>query len=226
MTKVDSLSSPASSDRPGGHRGRTIAIVIAAVVVAALVVTALVLAGARGAATNAGNQQPGGGPAVIPGASTTSPQPPAPTATPATGKATSKPKVDPRYGATVDQTVGKNVDAKLSGGMTAKIVSIEPVDAKAIRAGETAGSAIKVTIALTNTTGKDVSLSQVSVNSYYGSKSTPAVALSNGAKPLHGSLANGATASGVYLFSVPADQRAAAVVTMTDAAGAPVTVFK
>jgi hypothetical protein len=224
MTKVDSLSSPASSGRPGAHRGRTIAIVVAAVVVAALVVTALVLAGARGAATNAGNQ-PGGGPAVVPGASTT-PEPPAPTATRATGKSTSAPKADPRYGATVKQTVGHNVDAKLSGGMTAKIVSIDHVDAKAIRAGETAGSAIKVTIALANTTGKDVSLSQVAVNAYYGSKSTPAVALTDGAKPLHGALANGATASGVYLFSVPADQRDSAVVTMTDAAGAAVTVFK
>jgi hypothetical protein len=158
-----------------------------------------------------------------------SPEPPAPTATPATpatGKATNAPKVDPRYGATVKQTVGQDVDAKLSGGMTAKIVSIDPVTAKAIRAGETAGSAIKVTIALTNTTGKAVSLSQVSVNAYYGSKSTPAVALSDGAKPLHGSLANGATASGVYLYTVPADQRDSAVVTMTDAAGAAVTVFK
>ncbi|WP_431278366.1 hypothetical protein [Leifsonia poae] len=229
MTQVDSRPSAASGDKPNRHRGRTIAIIVAAVVVVALIVTALVIAGARGAATNAenaGNAQ--GGSQAAPGA-TDSPAPPSPSPLPSSGDsggATDAPKVDKRFGATVSQTVAQDADAKLAGGLTAKIVSIDNTNAKAVRAGETAGTAIKVTISLSNTAGRDVSLSQVSVNAFYGGKSTPAVALTDGAKPLQGSLANGATASGVYLFSIPSDQRDSAVITMTDSAGAPVTVFK
>ncbi|MFF1574404.1 hypothetical protein ACFVWR_16800 [Leifsonia sp. NPDC058292] len=232
MTKADSIPSPASGGgggTPARNRVRTIALIVAAAVVVALVVIGLVLAGARGAATNGGGQ--GDAANLVPGASG-SPAPPSPSASSSNGKdeggsdGTATPKVDPRYGAEVAQTVKQDVDAKLSGGLTAKVVSVEADDAKAVRAGETAGDAVKVTISLTNGTGRDVSLSQLSVNAYYGGKATPAVSLTDGAKPLVGALANGATASGVYLYTVPKAQQDSTVITMTDAAGSPVTVFK
>lgn len=230
MTKADSIPTPGSGGTPT-RRGRTIALIVAAVVVVALVVTALAIAGIRGASNNASGQNNPA--ALVPGASG-SPAPPSASPSPSSSKGedgegekgSTKPTVDPRFGAEVKQTVQQDVDAKLSGGLTAKVVSVEAEEAKAVRAGETAGDAVKVTISLTNGTGRDVSLSQLSVNAYYGGKSTPAVALTDGAKPLVGALANGATASGVYLYTVPKAQQDSTVITMTDAAGSPVTVFK
>lgn len=230
MTKVEPPTPSAHDGRSTMPRGRIIALIVVAVAVVAIIVTVFVVASTRSTpSTNAGNDQnlPAG---ALPTPDPNSPPPPTPTPTPApshsTGKASAKPTVDPRYGAPVADVVPAKEAAKLSGGLTATVVSIDATQAKAIRAGETAGPAIKVTVTLTNSTGKDVSLGQVAVNGYYGSKATPAVALSDGAKPLLGTLAAGATAKGVYLYSVPADQRASAVITMTDSAGTPVTVFK
>ncbi|WP_223692392.1 hypothetical protein [Leifsonia poae] len=216
MTKVDS--------RPRRLTTKRIVLIVVGAVVVVLVAAAFVVAGIRGAANTAKD------PAAftLPTYGTNSPPPPSAKTTPAPSKdgKVTPPKVDARYGAAVAQTVDRNVDAKLSGGLTATIVSVASVDGKAIRAGETAGPAIEVTISLTNTTGKDVSLAQVSVNAFSGSKSTPAPTLTDGAKPLLGPLAAGATATGVYLFTMPVSQQDSAVITMTDAAGSPITVFK
>jgi hypothetical protein len=218
MTKVDNSRNRLSTKR--------ILLIVAGAVVLALIAAALIVAGVRGADTKAAADA--NAPFTLPTYGTNSPPPPTPSATPSASKGgtTSAPKADARYGATVAQTVEKNVDAKLSGGMTAKVVSVSAVDGKAIRAGETAGPALKVTIDLANTTGKDVSLSQVSVNAFYGAKATPASVLTDGTKPLLGPLAAGATATGTYIFSVPDAQQSSAVFTMTDAAGSPITVFK
>jgi len=219
MTKVD--------NHPNRMSTKRIVLIVVGGVVVLLVAAALIVAGVRGAATKAAADA--NAPFTLPTYGTNSPPPPTPSATPSAstgGGSTTAPKADARYGAAVAQTVAKNVDAKLSGGMTAKVVSVTSVDGKAIRAGETAGPALKVTIDLANTTGKDVSLAQVSVNAFYGGKSTPASVLTDGAKPLLGPLAAGATATGTYIFSVPDDQQSSAVFTMTDAAGSPITVFK
>lgn len=218
MTKVDSHQNRMSRKR--------ILLIVAGGVVVLLVAAALIVAGLRGAATKAAADA--NAPFVLPTYGTNSPPPPTPSSAPSASKdgSTTAPKTDARYGAAVAQTVDKNVDAKLSGGMTAKVTSVTPVDGKATRAGETAGPALKVTIDLSNTTGKDVSLSQVSVNAFYGAKATPASVLTDGTKPLLGPLAAGATATGTYIFSIPDDQQSSAVFTMTDAAGSPITVFK
>jgi hypothetical protein len=225
MTKVENRSSRWS--------GKRITLIVAGAVVLVLVVTALVIAGVRGAANNAGGA-PAGYVAGLPTPDPNSPAPPSATPSPkpstgaksSTGAKPSAPKVDARYGAAVAQVVGHGTDAKLSGGMTAKITDVTATDAKAVMAGQTAGSAIKVTIDLANTTGRDVSLAQVAVNAYYGSKSTPAIPLTDGATPFLGSLAAGKTMTGTYVFTVPTDQQSSTVITMTDSAGTPITVFK
>ncbi|MFF1875999.1 hypothetical protein ACFVXD_44945, partial [Kitasatospora herbaricolor] len=150
MTKVEAPTPSASDGRSTMPRGRIIALIVVAVAVVAIIVTVFVVASTRSTpSANAGNDQnlPAG---ALPTPDPNSPPPPTPTPAPShsAGKASAKPTVDPRYGAPVADVVPAKKAAKLSGGLTATVVSIDATQAKAIRAGETAGPAIKVTVTL------------------------------------------------------------------------------
>ncbi|MDR6971735.1 hypothetical protein [Leifsonia shinshuensis] len=229
MTKVD-RPEPNPDEQPGGRRRRRALLIAGAVVVAAVLAVAISVAAVRGA-QNAQNAQSASGDKKtafqLPTPDTNSPPPPAASPTPSasSGGAQAAPKPDARYGAPVAAVVSRDDTATLSGGLTAKL-EVEKTNATAVRAGEVSGSAVQVKVELRNPGASDVSLSQVAVNAYYGSKSIPATELSDGAQPLLGTLKAGETRTGVYVFSVPADQTGAVVITATDAAGTPITVFK
>jgi hypothetical protein len=233
MTKVDrpEPNQPEAEGAPPSHRGRRILIVLGAVVAAAVIAVAISVAAVRGAQNAQAEAQRTHTGFQLPTPDPNSPPPPTASApSTSTAKGTDKGasgtgKVDPRYGAAVAAVVARGTTATLAGGLTAKL-QVEDVKATAVRAGEVAGSALKVRVQLTNPGGTDVSLAQVAVNAYYGAKSLPATELSDGAQPLLGTLKAGETRTGVYLFSVPADQTGAAVITVADAAGTPITVFK
>jgi hypothetical protein len=162
---------------------------------------------------------------TIPGA-TDQPTPtdrPAPTDQPAP---TAKP--DPAFGQPVAKIVPRAEEATLGSGITGRIVALTPVEAKATRAGEVGGPAVQVDIELTNVSPTDLSLDGVTVNGYYGADKTPAspIVAQSGQGSFDGVLAAGATAKGRYVFSVPADQRDAVIITVSPAAGAALVVFK
>jgi hypothetical protein len=137
-------------------------------------------------------------------------------------------EMDARFGGVVAQTAEVKQDVKTPSGLTANVVSVESYTATAKRAGEVSGPAVKVTLRLTNGTGGAFPLSTASVNAYYGSDATPAapVAGDPAAKPFSGSLAPGAAATAVYVFSVPADQDGSVTLTLSDQAGARLVVFQ
>jgi hypothetical protein len=136
--------------------------------------------------------------------------------------------MDPRFGGVVAQTAEVKQDVKTPSGLTANVVSVESYTATATRAGEVSGPAVKVSLRLTNGTGAAFALSTATVNAYYGSDATPAapVAGDKGAKPFTGTLQPGASATAVYVFSVPADQDGSVTVTLSDQAGARLVVFR
>ncbi|WP_431245701.1 hypothetical protein [Leifsonia xyli] len=234
--KLPGSDEPAPGRTSGWTRKRIGLVALAAVgglAIIAAIVTASVYSFAR----------PAGGPvanALKPAASQlprptdsagakSSPSPSASaTDTPATPAPAKPGQMDARFGGVVAQTAEVKQDVKTPSGLTASVVSVESYTATAKRAGEVSGPAVKVTLRLTNGTGGAFPLSTATVNAYYGSAATPAapVAGDPAAKPFTASLAPGASATAVYVFSVPADEDGAVTVTLSDQAGAKLVVFQ
>jgi len=229
MTKVDRPEqNPEQNPQEPSRRRRRILIIVGAVVVAALLAVAISVAAVRGAQNAEARAVGTPTPFQLPTPDKNSPPPPSASPAPqstSSSKPPAPPKVDPRYGAPVAAVVSTGTTATLAGGLTAKL-HVADTTAKAVRAGEVAGPAITVQVVLTNPGSTDVSLSQVAVNAYYGKTSIPATELTDGAQPLLGTLKAGETRTGIYVFSIPDGQSSSAVVTVTDAAGTPITVFK
>jgi hypothetical protein len=213
--------------RPAALRRRALLIGIpAAVLVAALVTfllvrggsgstspTAAAASGSSGAAAGAGASGAAGSPASVP--------PPLPTPTPTgpTADATDLPAALP--------PVPLSAAASQSNGIVATLPRIEGIQGTATGPGNIAGPAVRVAVRLANGTGAPVSLGGVAVNMYYGADRTPASPLDDPSqRPFGGTmLAPGATADGVYVFSVPADARNAVTVEVGYQAGAPLLLF-
>ena len=211
-----------------GTRRRTIAIVVAVIVVILVVTGALVAAGFNDAAHRGAASGPSGQPSAAsdtPSASATpqgdpSPDPstaPTPTAT-----------VDPRFGAPVAQTVSKDATGDLGNTVSAKITRITSITATGTQAGEVSGPASQVELTITNGTSSEISLAGVTVNAYYGSAMPPASPIESrqAGTAFRGTLAAAKTATASYVFSVPKDQQASLVVTVSREAGAPIVVFQ
>lgn len=220
-----------SDPRPKRRRALLIA---GGAVAGAVIVAAVVVAAIHGA-----SPEPGKGVAnALDPVATQLPRPSdTPAATPSAG-ATDSPKATPapaepgtldaRYGGVVASTAQVAQDVKTPGGLTATVTSVESYTATARRPGEVSGPAVKVTLKLQNATGSAFALSAATVNAYYGSASTPAgpVAGDPAAKPFTGSLQSGATATAVYVFTVPSDDSGDVTLTLSDQAGAQLVVFR
>jgi hypothetical protein len=96
----------------------------------------------------------------------------------------------------------------ITAGLTAAIVSLEAVEGEARGPGEVGGPAVRVTFTITNSTSADASLATAVVTAYYGPEQTPALELDEpGASALPTSVAPGQTATGVYVFTIPREER-------------------
>ncbi|MEL0625626.1 hypothetical protein V6245_01575 [Salinibacterium amurskyense] len=171
--------------------GRWLAAIIVLAIVAALVVVAFI------------QFAPTGGPSAAPGATPSAGEPnepsaassavPAPTAGPAV------PDVPP---------VAIDEPADVTPGLVAAITKVEEVDGTARGPGEVAGPSLRVTVTMTNSTASVVSLRTTVISCYFGADRTPAPELREpGGAPLPASLAANSAIDGVYIFTVPADQR-------------------
>jgi hypothetical protein len=111
-------------------------------------------------------------------------------------------------------------------GVTAHLARIESVTGRAELPGEVGGPALRLTIQVDNDTRKAVDLSGLVVNLYLGRDAAPAVELSTGARAMPASVAPGKSATGVWVFNVPADERELVAVEVDLATDAPVVVFR
>ncbi len=111
-------------------------------------------------------------------------------------------------------------------GLTAQVLGIEAVDGVAQGPGEVSGPSIRFTVTITNDTTAAVDLTSAVVTVDYGADRTPAGQLYEpGASPMPTTVAAGSTASGVYVFSIPVDQRGLVHITVDYAVGVPPLVF-
>jgi hypothetical protein len=111
-------------------------------------------------------------------------------------------------------------------GMSFRLERLEAVKGEANGPGEIAGPAVRVTVVATNDTGAPVLLETVVVDLQYGPDDSSAAPLSGpGAVRFTGELAQGASATGVYVFDVPLDQRGEVSVIVSYLASVSPVVF-
>jgi hypothetical protein len=109
-------------------------------------------------------------------------------------------------------------------GLTARLISVSAIDAKAQIPGEITGPALAITIEVGNTGRRSADLEFVSV-SLLDSDSAPGAEMTAApAKPLTGRVAAKANARGVYVFRVPENKRRPVTVSVS-IGHAPVLVF-
>lgn len=111
-------------------------------------------------------------------------------------------------------------------GVTARVARIEAVTGKAELPGEVGGPALRLTVEVDNDTRKAVDLRGLVVNLYVGRDAAPAVELSTGERAMPDSVAPGKSATGVWVFTVPADERDPIAVEVDLATDVPVVVFR
>ena len=105
--------------------------------------------------------------------------------------------------------------AEIAAGVDVHISRMESVAGEAGDPGEVAGPAIRFAVTVTNGSAAPVSMQTVAVTLDYGTERTPGLELQRpGGSPLTGEITPGATAEGIYIFTVPSDQRAAIRITV------------
>lgn len=149
------------------------------------------------------------------------------TAVSTSGPVTSAGDIDqqvPEVPVTLAPPVALTDTADFGGQVTARISEVKAVQATATLPGEISGPAIAVTVDITNGSADRIGADSVTVT-LADAAGNPAVPIDDNAAPLTGVVEPGASASGTYVFTVPADQRNPVTVTVNYSAGAPTLVF-
>ncbi|KGH43991.1 hypothetical protein IN07_23430 [Modestobacter caceresii] len=111
-------------------------------------------------------------------------------------------------------------------GLTIEVASIEGIDGQATGPGNIAGPAVRVTVRVTNDSATDMSLGAAVVNLFHGPEATPASPLEDPSQePFSGTLRPGASADGVYVFTLATGDRDSVTVQVGHAPGASYAVF-
>ncbi|KIU03958.1 MULTISPECIES: hypothetical protein [unclassified Frigoribacterium] len=210
---------PTTGSTPATPRRRRLIVTVAVgVVVVVAVVVALVLTG-RG----------DGGPSTDDTASTSQPTGDAP-GSPADPSSTDAPTstTPPAAGPDTPESppVGLDESPTVVDGVTVRVKSLDGVDGEAVLPGEVSGPAVRAELEVYNGSAAPVDLSTVVVNLAYGTGRTPANTFSTGTSSFPASVAAGTTATGVYVFSVPADAQDDLRLTFDYAVDVPVVVFE
>ncbi|WP_441402341.1 hypothetical protein [Arthrobacter sp. 2YAF22_2] len=147
----------------------------------------------------------------------------APTATGAKVKSEAELAATPQL---VSAPVAITDPAALRPGVTADITKFESVTGTAAGPGEIAGPAIRFTVSVHNQSAKSVSLEGALINVEYGPNRTPALQLSGpGAARFPESVGAGATASAVFVFLLPMDQRGQVYIYLNYEVSSPIAAF-
>jgi len=137
-------------------------------------------------------------------------------------------QIVPEVPVTTAPAVALTDTADFGGQVSARISQVSAVQATATLPGEISGPAVAVTVQITNGSGQAIGLDAVTVT-MADAGGNPATAISvnpaDPSGPLQGALSAGASASGTYVFTVPADQRNPVTVTVNYSSGAPTVVF-
>lgn len=235
------LKDPAQPDKPAGRTWRWIGLA-AVVVVAGLLFGATLwvsqggagpLAGATGASTATPAPTPD---AAQPVAETPPPTEPAeePVVPPSDEPAVEAPVEPESTEPAVDAAplpelppVPLTEQVAPVPGVVVSISSLEAVEGEAQGPGEVAGPALRFTLSMRNDGDAPVSLTSTVVTVYSGPEQTPAVDLRGpGGVPLPEEVGPGATVTGVFVFTVPPEERDQVKIGVDYTVGVPIVVFE
>lgn len=220
-------TAPASPDSEGAARARRRWVPIALIGVAVLVVLAVVIAWATGAANQGRAATSGTGSPSI-------------SSSDASAQATEGASADDQGASAAAATGAGDTGERamsdphpfdspvdIATGVTATVGSLTSVEGQPEGVGETGGPAIRFEVTLTNNTADDIDLSLTTVLVDYGPDAVPGGQMSGNSDTtaFPASLGAGESATAVYVFTVPADQRAAVRVVVDYLAGVPLAVF-
>lgn len=240
MNTSSQATPPQVPEEPAGPgRRRVLLVAVVAVVVAGLVALGIVTGGDDGPATSAAARTPT--PTTAVGEATAEPSaavPDAGVAPPTTpgaddGATTSAP-ADPGTGVPAPDPAqappslaAVALDAPVVvDQVVVSVSSVEAIDGTGQGPGNIAGPALRVTVSLENRTDGVVPVDGVAVSVAYGPDLVPASPLEDPSRfPFGGNLGPGESADGVYVFTVPADQRDAVTISVGYLASAPIAVF-
>ncbi|MCU1447386.1 hypothetical protein [Cryobacterium sp.] len=112
-------------------------------------------------------------------------------------------------------------------GVVVSIDALEAVEGEAQGPGEVGGPALRFTLTMRNDGDAPVSLASTVVTVYYGQDQAPAVDLRGpGGVPLPDEVAGGATVTGVFIFTVPPEERDQVKIGVDYTVGVPIVVFE
>lgn len=122
--------------------------------------------------------------------------------------------------------VALDAAAEAGDGVSASLVSLDAIEGTATGPGNIAGPALRITVRIENGTDEPVSLDGVVVDLASGRDLVPASPLDDpSAAPFAGTVAPGEHADGVYVFTIPEEDRGSVTVSVGYRAGAPFMVF-
>jgi hypothetical protein len=122
--------------------------------------------------------------------------------------------------------VALDAAAEAGDGVSASLVSLDAIEGTATGPGNIAGPALRITVRIANGTDEPVSLGGVVVDLASGRDLVPASPLGDpSAAPFAGTVAPGEHADGVYVFTIPEEDRGSVTVSVGYQAGAPLLVF-
>ena len=115
--------------------------------------------------------------------------------------------------------------AEAGNGVAVKVASLEQTTTTAQLPGEIAGAGVKVTLSVVNGSATALDLGNVVVDLQDANGVSQTAMSATPASPFTGSLAPGATASGIYVFTFTADYANPAKIFVTLPTEVPVLVF-
>lgn len=215
------MSTQSPGNRFAGAR-RRVWLGAAVVVVVVLTVVSLLFSGGdddRTPSAAAGETTASTTPAPPVVAAPTAPTPaPTPQPTGPTGDVDDPPPSRP--------AVALDAAAEVGDGVSASLVSLDAIEGTATGPGNIAGPALRITVRIENGTDEPVSLGGVVVDLASGRDLVPASPLDDpSAAPFAGTVAPGEHADGVYVFTIPEEDRGSVTVSVGYQAGAPLMVF-
>lgn len=220
------MSTQSPGNRFAGTRRRVWLGAAVAVVVVVLTVVSLLLSGgdddrtpsaAAGETTASTTTAP---PVVA------APTAPAPAPTPDTTPEPTEPTRDVDDPPPSRPAVALDAAAEVGDGISASLVSLDAIEGTATGPGNIAGPALRITVRIENGTDEPVSLGGVAVDLASGRDLEPASPLNDpSAAPFAGTVAPGEHADGVYVFTIPEEDRGSVTVSVGYRAGAPLLVF-
>ena len=134
-------------------------------------------------------------------------------------------QVVPNRELVTNSAVPLDAASDLGGQISAKLTEVKAIDAQAKVPGEISGPAVAITVEISNDSPNAIGLDSVSVDVQGGGGVPTSPITTDPASPLSGVLAPGEKKTGVYVFTMPADVRNGASVTVLYSTDAPVALF-